>query len=102
MEPDKGLLFRHVLNKEESCHLSDYQDIGLLYMRLSSAISTNPDFVKPAVKHFQNAMRRKGFQEDEIRVLLHAENWEERMLFSWYAVSEQVRASSTVIDYNRY
>lgn len=102
MDPDKGLLFRHVLNKEESCHLSDYQDIGLLCMRLSSAISTAPDFVKPALGHFQNAMRRKGFQEDEIRMLLHAESWEERMLFSWYAVSEQARASSTVIDYNLY
>ncbi|CAM3479131.1 hypothetical protein BZK31_17885 [Pseudomonas floridensis] len=30
--------FRHLLKKEEGCHLSDYQDIGLIYMRLSSAI----------------------------------------------------------------
>ncbi|WP_122206330.1 hypothetical protein [Pseudomonas viridiflava] len=102
MDSDKALRFRHELKKEESCHFSDYQDIGLIYMRLSSAIRTSPDFVKPAVEYFQSAMRRKGFQEDEIRVLLHAESWEERMRFSWYAVSEQARASSTVVDYNRY
>lgn len=99
---DSTLEFRHELKKEESRYLSNYQDIGLIFLQMSSAIRTSPEFVKPAIDFFMASMRRKGFQEDEIKVLLFAESWEERMLFSWYAVSEQARASSTAIDYDRY
>jgi hypothetical protein len=99
---DNTLGFHYKLGKEEIRHLSDFQDIGLIYLKLSSAIRTNPEFLTPAITHFENSMRSKGFQKDEIRVLLGAQSWEERMLFSWYAISEQARASSIAIDYDRY
>lgn len=102
MSPDNRLEFRHELRKEESRHLSDYQDIGLIYLQMTSAIWTNSGLVTLAKDFFMASMRQKGFRDDEIRVLLYAESWEERMLFSWYAVSEQARASSTSIDYDRY
>lgn len=63
----KTLGFPYALRKEESRHLSAYQDIGLIYLQLSSAIRTNFVFLKPATEYFENSMSREDFQEDEIR-----------------------------------
>lgn len=99
---DNSLEFRHVPTKEESRHLSEYQEMGLIYLQMFSAASRGADLFKPAMEHFRSAMRQKGFQEDEIRMLLSADGWQERMLFSWYALGEQARAASIAIDYDRF
>lgn len=46
---------------------------------------TNSGFAKPAIDFFMASMRQKGFQENEMEVLLYAESWQERML--WLSVS---------------